>query len=74
MLQCLCIIYLNIVKIIQKQQVVYGIIIKMNQNDTDDNEIMHSFINSEFFGYKANFMENGVTQNNLAKNNVMLYH
>ena len=43
-------------------------------SDTDDNEIMHSIINSESFDYKANFMENGVTQNNLTKNKVMLYH
>ena len=36
-------------------------------SDTDDNEIMHSIINSESFDYKANFMENGVTHNNLTK-------
>ena len=46
----------------------------MNQSDTDDNQKMRSFINSESFDYKANFMENGVTQNNLTKNKVMLYH
>ena len=39
-------------------------------SDTDDSEIMHSIINSESFDYKANFMENGVTQNHLMKNNV----
>ena len=33
---------------------------------------MHSIINSESFDYKANFMENGVTQNNLIKNNVKI--
>ena len=41
-------------------------------SDTDDNEIMHSIINSKSFDYKANFMENGVTQNNLIKNNVKI--
>ena len=30
----------------------------------------HSILNSESFDYKANFMENGVTNNNLTKNNV----
>ena len=28
---------------------------------TDNNNITHSILNSESFGYKANFMENGVT-------------
>ena len=37
-------------------------------SDTDDNEIIHSILNSKFFDYKANFMENGVTHNNLTKN------
>ena len=41
-------------------------------SDTDDNEIMHSIINSESFDYKANFMENGVTHNNLTKKNVKI--
>ena len=39
-------------------------------SSTDDNEIMHSILNSESFDYKANFIENGVTQNNLTKNDV----
>ena len=39
---------------------------------TDENGIMHSIINSKSFYYKANFMENGVTQNNLIKNNVKI--
>ena len=34
------------------------------------NKITHSISNSESFDYKANFMENGVTQNNLTKNDV----
>ena len=33
-------------------------------------EIMNSILNSESFDYKANFMENGVTHNNLTKNDV----
>ena len=32
--------------------------------------ITHSILNSESFNYKANFMENSVTNNNLTKNNV----
>ena len=32
--------------------------------------ITHSILNSESFDYKANFMENSVTNNNLTKNNV----
>ena len=39
---------------------------------TDANNITHSFLNSESFDYKANFMENGVTQNNLIKNDVKI--
>ena len=35
-----------------------------------DNNITHSILNSESFDYKANFKENGVTHNNLTKNNV----
>ena len=41
-------------------------------SSTDDNEIMLSIINSESFDYKANFMENGVTDNNLTKNNAKI--
>ena len=36
----------------------------------DDNNITHSILNSESFDYNANFMENGVTHNNLHKNDV----
>ena len=39
-------------------------------SSTDANNITHSILNSESFDYKANFMENGVTNNNLTKNNV----
>ena len=39
-------------------------------NGTDNNNITHSILNSESFDYKANFMENGVTHNNLTKNDV----
>ena len=37
---------------------------------TDNDIIIHSILNSESFFYKANFMENGVTHNNLTKNDV----
>ena len=39
---------------------------------TDDNNIIQSILNSESFDYKANFMKNGVTQNNLTKNDVKI--
>ena len=41
-------------------------------SSTDNNNITHSILNSESFDYKANFMENGATQNNLIKNNVKI--
>ena len=37
---------------------------------TDANNITHSILNSKSFDYKANFIEDGITQNNLTKNNV----
>ena len=39
-------------------------------SSTDNDDITHSILNSKSFDYKANFMENGVTQNNLIKNTV----
>ena len=43
----------------------------MNQIVVDDDDnITHSILNSESFDYKASFMENGVTNNNLTKNDV----
>ena len=39
-------------------------------SSTDDDNITHSILNSESFYYKVNFMENGVTNNNLTKNDV----
>ena len=60
---------MNIVKIIKKQQVVYR---DEPSSDADDNERNYSIINLKAFDYKAHFMENGVTQNNLAKNNVKI--
>ena len=39
-------------------------------SSTDDDNITHSILNSESFDYKANFMENGVTHNNLTRNDV----
>ena len=70
-MQCQCTIYLNTVKIIEKQHAVCGVIIEMNQNDTDDNEINHSIINSKSFDSKANFI-GSVTHNNLTKNDVKI--
>ena len=37
-----------------------------------DNDITHSILNSESFDYKASFMENGVTHDNLTKNDVKI--
>ena len=34
------------------------------------NNITHSILNSESFDYKANFMENSVTHDNVTKNDV----
>ena len=39
-------------------------------SSTDNDNVTHSILNSESFDYKANFMENGVTHNNLTKNDV----
>ena len=36
----------------------------------DDENIIHSILNSESFDYRANFVEDGVTHNNLLKNDV----
>ena len=41
-------------------------------SDRDDNEMNYSIINSKSFDYISSFMENGVTQNNLTKNNVKI--
>ena len=41
-------------------------------NSSTNNNITHSILNSGSFDYKANFMENGVTQNNLIKNDVKI--
>ena len=39
-------------------------------SSTDDDNITHSILNPESIDHKANFMENGVTNNNLTKNDV----
>ena len=36
-----------------------------NNNNNNNKNIIHSILKSESFDYKANFMKNGVTQNNL---------
>ena len=41
-------------------------------SSTDYNNITHSILNSESFDYKANFMENGMTHDNLTKNDVKI--
>ena len=39
---------------------------------TDANTTTHSILNSRPFDYKANFIEDGITQNNLTKNDVKI--
>ena len=67
---------MNTVKITEKQQVVYGIIIEMNQIVVQIIIIIiiitHSIFNSESFDYKVYFIENGVTDHNLTKNYVKI--
>ena len=41
-------------------------------NSGINNNITHSILNLESFTYRANFMENGVTHNNLTKNDVRI--
>ena len=41
-------------------------------SSTDNDNITHSILNSESCNNKENFMENGVTHNNLTKNNVKI--
>ena len=41
-------------------------------NGTDVNNITRPILNSKSFDYKANVIENGVTNNNLIKNNVKI--
>ena len=71
MLQCLCIIYLNTVKIKKKKT---GSLWNYDRDEpnsnANDSEIMQSILNSESFDYKTNFMENVVTHDNLIRNNV----
>ena len=46
-----------------------------NSSTDNSNNITHSILNSESFDYKANFVKNGVTHNNLTKNDVkLLFH
>ena len=41
-------------------------------NSSADNNITHSILNSKSFDYKENFMENGVANNNLIKDDVKI--
>ena len=43
-----------------------------NSSADNNNNITHLTLSSESFDYKANFMENGVTYNNLTKNDVKI--
>ena len=43
-------------------------------SSTDNDNTTHSILNSESFDYKENFMENGVTHNNLTKIMLKLLH
>ena len=43
-----------------------------NSGTDANNNITHSILNSESFDYKADFMENGVTHNNLTKIDVKI--
>ena len=43
-----------------------------NSSTNDNNNRTRSILNSDYFDYKGNFMENGLTQNNLIKNNVKI--
>ena len=45
-----------------------------NSGTDANNKMTHSNLNSESVDSKANFMENGVTQNNLIKNNVTNFY
>ena len=72
MLQCQCTIYLNTVKIKRKTGSLWNYYRDGPSSCTDANNNIHSILNSESFDYKANFMKNGVTMNNLTKNNVKI--
>ena len=45
-----------------------------NSSTNDDDNITHSILNSESFDYKASFMENGITRDNLTKMMLKLLH
>ena len=62
---------MNIVKIIKRTtRSLWNYYRDEPNSSTGDDNITRSILNSESFDYKANVMENGVTQNNLTKNNV----
>ena len=56
----------------KKQQEVWNYYRDEPNSGTDANNITHSILSSESFDSKANFTENGVTQNNLIKNDVKI--
>ena len=67
---------MNIVKIIKKTTgSLWNYYRDETNSDTYDNEIKHTIMNLKSFDYKANFMENGVTHNNLTQIILkLLYH
>ena len=56
----------------KKQQEVWNYYRDEPNSGTDANNITHSILSSESFDSKTNFTENGVTQNNLIKNDVKI--
>ena len=70
MSQCLCTIYLNGKNFRKTTGSLWNCYKDEPNSSTDDDNITNSILNSESFDYKASFMENGVTNNNLTKNDV----
>ena len=67
MLQCLCIIYLSRAKVIKKTSVSLWNYYRDEPNSSADNNKTHSILDSKSFDYNANFMENGMTHDNLTR-------
>ena len=61
---------MNTVKIKKKTASLWNYYRDEPNSSTDDDNITQSILNSESFDYKANFKENGVTHDNLTKNDV----
>ena len=63
---------MNTVRIIKKTGSLWNYYRDEPNSSTGNGNITHSILNSESFDYKSNFMENGVTHNNLTKNDVKI--